>query len=274
MNTVFRTASLFALASLALAANAGTILGIDANSLYTVDTTTGNASVLTGLGTLGAGGRGANGLAYDPITNTAFYQRDDSLYYYRVGTGTFGGGGLSMVGQQVASGAFYNGAYYYVGNTSTLFRVAVTPFQQGFTFSRSVVTTLNNSGAYGDIAINAQGLLFGSASGNFFSVDLANNNQQTLLSSSSRQTQLAYDGGQLFAVATGGATSDGLNTPTGTFYTVTSTGAFTATGAVARLNGTALALNDTSSFQAVPEPSAFAALSLGAVALLKRRKRA
>jgi len=250
-------------ASLALSAafaNAGTLLGIDNNGIYKINTATGASTLAASMAGHGTGD--TNGLAYNQSTNTAYFQRNSKLWSVNLGTGTFTQTSYTI--GDAASATFYNGAYYY--GTGNLIKkvdfVGASP---------STVKTFSKSFGYGDIATTAAGMMYGSSDGTIFRSDLtAVGNSYTSLNTSGKQLQLGFIGGSLYGIATGNAGST-----TGGLYSInTLTGVQTALGVTAMYNGHALAIRDAAGMQAVPEPTTIAALGLGALGLLKRRRKA
>lgn len=260
-----RIAIVASLALSAALANAGTLLGIDNNGIYRIDTTTGVSTLAASMAGHGTGD--TNGLAYNAATNTAYFQRNSKLWSVNLTSGLFTQTAYNI--GDAASATFYNGAYYY-GTGAQIKKVdfvAAAP---------SVVKTFAKSYGYGDIATDASGKVYGSSDGTIYRADLATaGNALTTLSTSGKQLQLGFLGSVLYGVATGNA-----GYGTGALYTVdTTTGVQSRVmngglGVTATYNGQALAIRDAASVQAVPEPGIWAALGLGAFGLLKRRKRA
>lgn len=243
--------------------HAGTILGLDDANLYRIDTTTGVATVVASLAGHGTGD--ANALAYDAAKGMAYYQRGGSLWSVDLTSGAFAQTGYTV--GDVASATFANGEYVY-GTASSLMAVdfsGTNPLTLG---------TYNKGWNFGDVATSGN-LLYGSSGSSTFRVDLGTG-VYTALGSTGHSLQLGFSGSTLYGVANGNA-----GAPAGEIYTIDlGTGTQSDTGIVARYNGTALSIRDAASYpgvggvQATPEPSALAAVAVGALGLLRRRKKA
>lgn len=243
-------------ASAAALSHAGTLLGLDDSAIYRIDAKTGVSTVAASL--TGHGTGDANALAYDAATGTAYFQRNSALWSVNLTSGAFAQTGYTV--GDIADATFSNGQYVY-GTGSALMAVDFT--------KKSPVTlgTYNKGWSFGDIATTADGTLYGSAERSTFRID--KNGAYTALNSAGHNLQLGFVGTSLYGIANGNDTY-----AKGAIYTVDlGTGVQTDTGVVARLNGSALAIRDAATYQAVPEPAPIAALAIGAVGLLRRRRR-
>lgn len=249
------------LAAVAAAAHAGTLLGIDNSKLYKIDSTSGVATAVGNL--LGSGA--SNGLAYDPATDRAVYQRNGKLYAMNVTTGA--STNLNTTIFQTSAAAWYKGAYYYMGDgDGKLYKMS---FSGGLPTVSTLVKDFDNKWWFGDIAISSKGILYGSSGTSVFSIDLT---QPTLtvtnISSHGVQSQVGLIGNTLYGIATG-------NAPGGTagqMFTLSGLGAV-PTGTIAKYNGVALKLQDAASVQAVPEPATIGILAAGGMGLIRRRRK-
>lgn len=248
--------------SAAAASQAGSILGIDDARIYKIDVATGLA---TSVGSLaGTGSAQANALAYSAANDTAYFQRGGKLWGMNVATG-------AITDQRVAVGAtaaatFYGGAYYFMGQGDG--KLSKVDLAAG---TSTLVKDFTNDWSFGDVATDAAGKLYGSSGGSVFSIDLAAPTL-SVLSESTRgvQTQLGFVGATLYGIATGNAAGGAK----GQIFTFNGSVGMVATGTTARFNGGALGINDAATYNPVPEPASMAALALGALGILRRRKRA
>ncbi len=138
-----------------------------------------------------------NGNAYDP-DNHRIYLSDHSgtIYYYDLDDNA-----LTTVGSgygTIASGAWYDGYYYFVpDNSNKLYKLVGT--------TKTFVHDVPAGAYYGDIIINSDGLLIGSAFGNvWYTYDITSNTITNLVKSGDGGTtgawQLAYaSNGELIA---------------------------------------------------------------------------
>lgn len=251
-----RTLFLPLVASVAALGHAGTLLGLDDSAIYRIDAATGAATVAASLAGHGTGD--ANALAYDATTNTAYFQRNSALWSVSLTSGAFAQTGYTV--GDIAAATFSNGKYVY-GTGSALMAVDFT--------KKSPVTlgTYNKGWSFGDIATAADGTLYGSAARSTFRIE--GNGAYTALNGAGHNLQLGFVGSSLYGIANGNDTY-----AKGAIYTVDlGTGLQTNTGVVARLGGSALAIRDAATYQAVPEPAPIAALAVGAIGLLRRRRK-
>jgi len=107
-----------------------------------------------------------NANAYDPVNNRIYFGTDDGrLFYHEIGSGTHvqvEGNATSGTFGTMASGAWYDGNFYYVENsTNRLYRVTIS----GTTANRTQIGTVPTSNGYGDIAFDPAnpGVFIGSA---------------------------------------------------------------------------------------------------------------
>ena len=248
------------LALAAVAAHAapftGSVLGIDNSKLYAIDLATGLATGLESLAGHGVGD--VNALAYDPSTKSAYFQRDGDLWSVDLLSHAFAKTAVTIGG--VDDATFYNGAYYFATG-SALKRVDLA------TKSVSTVETYDKGWSFGDIATSGA-MLYGSSGSSLFSIDMGTK-AYAPISTHGKQLQLGFVGTDLYGIANGNASD-----PAGTIY-----GIDTATGALAtgsqRVHDASgyLAIRDAATLNPVPEPSAFAAVGVGVLGLLRRRNR-
>lgn len=245
-------------------ANAGWVYGINdaanGGGIYRINMLTGQSSLVTAT----SGGQ-PNGLASDLAGGNLYWgagsgNRTLRRYSIAGNTTTVLTGSLA---KNTASGAWYNGSYYYVAEgTRELRRVNITG---NAITGESVLLNPSESGwGFGDIDITADGKVYGSTTNNvFWQADLGNLAAgYTILSTThGDRLQLGFFGSTLYGV---GSDDDRL------FSVALANGARTLTST---LTDRSLRITDAAAAP-VPEPGTIAALGLGAMALLRRRKKA
>ncbi|MFO7951577.1 MAG: hypothetical protein R6U91_02025 [Bacillota bacterium] len=137
--------------------------GTSSDAIFAIDLKNQTVSVAYDPGELRDDRNYPNGNAYDPVNQWLFFATDQGdLYFYdMVEDEQYG---PFSVGGKIASGAWYDGDYYYVPqNSAALYKVEVD--ESGA--ERSQVGTLGRALSYGDIVfdINRPGVLFGSGGG-------------------------------------------------------------------------------------------------------------
>jgi hypothetical protein len=252
------------------AASADVVYGIDdANNLIRVDLTTQTSSVLFDTPLSG----NSNGVALDATGNYLVFRNGEggTLRSYDIMTGTLSNvanpSNLTLPGLS-SDASFYNGAYWYVqNNTDDLFRVdmdfsGATPTITGVTAFTNFDGGATGGFGFGDIAIAADGTLYGSSSNGLFSVSLSGGSPlgYTVLNAQAPMLQIA--------LVDGGAALIGHDFNTGEWYDVS------LTGSVAKIDGfTTVGLRDIASIGAVPEPASVAMMGLGGLAVLALARR-
>ncbi|WP_165247508.1 DUF6923 family protein [Paludisphaera soli] len=252
------------------AASADVVYGIDnANNLIRVDLATQTSSVLFDTPLSGA----SNGVALDATGNHLVFRNNEggTLRSYDIA-----GGSLSTVANPSnlalpglsSDASFYDGAYWYVRNNSdALYRVDID--FSGATPAITGVTTFANfdggsatSFGFGDIAIAADGTLYGSSTQGLFAVSLSGGSPTgyTVLNAQAPLLQIAL-------VANGTALV-GHSFNTGEWYDIS------LTGSVSKIDGfRTVGLRDIASIGAVPEPASVAMMGLGGLAVLALARR-
>ncbi|MCP9883998.1 hypothetical protein KBY97_02490 [Synechococcus sp. ATX 2A4] len=187
------------------AAKADFIYGIaDDNNIYQVDT---NAETSTSvfnavpfLGDPGASTR-ANAFAYDAGRKQFWFLDSGNNLRFWNGTATstlptiVAGSIVQSSGAQPASAAFFNNSFWYFSESvNTLNRITLTydvnnnpefGAKTSFTVNSPETPIPNSDYAFGDIAINSAGILFGATvNGRFFRVDLTDLSEPTLTATS------------------------------------------------------------------------------------------
>lgn len=246
------------------AASAGTVYGIDnASRIIKVDTVTKTETVVAATGLGGS----ANGLALDTNANRLLFRSPDAsaLRAFDLTTNllTTVATATPLPGSS-ASAAYYANAYWYVqNNTDDLVKVDLSTPTATVTKFLDFDGSAASSYGFGDIVISTQGMLYGSSSRGFFSLDVSGPTPGvfTLLNSRTPQLQLAMLGdGSII-----GQQHDGTNA--GKWYNVSLTGSTTLIP-----NFQTAPLRDLAS-SAVPEPGSIAMMGLGGLAVLALARR-
>lgn len=243
-------------------ASADFVYGITDNGrISRVDLTTKTETFLTG-----ALGTNANGVALDLANNRLLFRSpatEKGLHSMDLSTNAVTSISISGLPGDSSSAAFHDGAYWYVNqNTDDLYKVTTS----GSTGAYGKIADFTNNAkkfSFGDIAITADGTLYGSASGAFFKLNLTNPaGTYQLLSTTMPQLQIA--------ILTNGSII-GQDHGTGQWYNVSSTGAAT------KINGFVTTKLRDIAGTVVPEPTSIAMMGLGvgaALAFARRRLKA
>ena len=274
-----------------LNAHASLIVGIledpgsSANQLALLDTNTGDttplATILNPVNNQPFGLNKPNGLAHDEAGNRFVFAAGSSIYSISyVGdpeTGTYGPTSLlwTSQGNDINSGAWYNGSYYFVQSNILRSISGTTPDGAVLTAADTNVVNMGNpvnlGNDFGDIEIGSDGYMYVSNASRFRRLNLNNlgNGPLTELSTDPTtdprpQVQLAFGlDGLLYGIDPNPVAAGGEYP----IYRInTDTGAFTDIGT------TPVKLTDAAR---VPEPAVLGLLGLGLTAMgfVGRRRR-
>ena len=230
---------------------------------------------------------GVNGLAYDSARDQLFaVDKNKTLWYLQGGGTSFTSlGSVSAALGQPVSAAYYNDAYWFLGDgspgnllgkVSLSYSGGVPAIASGTTFTIAGMPTTKSGG--GDMVITAGGKLYAYSApviGNFFTVDVTTAASGTVggysLIKSSSNTGLQL------ALGEDGTTLYGTNTSTGNWFTVD-----TSNGNLTQIPGfQTTGFNDLAGSAignpVVPEPSTYAmalvGLACGGFSMWRRRSR-
>ncbi len=266
---------LAACAALIAASTAGAtprVLGTERHTgdIYEIDLSDGSSTLL-GTAPLLAGCCNPNGNAYDAAGDRLYYTSfgsDSHLYSY-----DFAGNhvDLGALAGRAGGGSFFRGSYYYIPNGQAVVS-RVTPAADGLGFTETWIDIdfdgfAARTWSFGDIAIDENGILYGSGSGSeFFSIDLLGGTTLTSVVSLPMM-QIAFGSdGQLYGHSTGSGLFFEVDPDLGTR---TSLGV-TAWGTLGDGGFTDLAGAPAGS---MPEPTSLVLFGAGAVVVCASRRR-
>lgn len=239
---------------------AAVIFGLnDAGGIYAINPNTGESTLYRS--TVANPNGQLNALSYNTQTDTFYYiTQGDSKVYQSTATAT--SVLTSLPSGNIANAAYYGGKLWLVRDgVGKMFAIDIqgpTPVLSEYTISGIGKPT------FGDIAVDAGGTLFGATNGRLFSLDLNTITSTTrtiavtTITSDMVNLQLGFISGTLYGIQTDTDKIFNINTTTGARTEVTT------------LANTSLKINDAASV--IPEPSALAALALGSLMTLRRRR--
>jgi len=142
---------------------------------------------------------GPNGNAYDPDNNRLYYSKyasPDYLYFYDFANPVNNPAGKLTESGMVACGGWYKGEFYYIPQgTGKLYKASFDDDGKILNTPIMLHDTGVNFGAFGDIAITQDGMIYGSSNmspaAKFWSIDLMNGYQYTEISEMAHM-QLAF----------------------------------------------------------------------------------
>lgn len=238
-------------------ANADAIFGLNSpvtgGGIYMIDTDTGNSVLYRNTPTITAG-VGGNGLAYDQATDSFYYVTNNDRLIRCSASGELDLGPVP-VSSQVASGTFYNGAYWYhPDNTNRVYRAAF-PTPVTTSISYQIVPNFPTTALFGDIASLPDGTTYASFSGDMRRYDLDFLGGGCIpLAGATLTLQLAFSGSTLWGVSS-----------TDRLYTINTLTGVSAPGML--LQDASLTIIDAAT---VPAPAS--ALLLAMLPLMRRRR--
>lgn len=256
-----RLAIVVPLLALPTLANADLIFGMNSPvsgaGIYLINTATGASTLYRATPT--AASSGGNGLAYDPSTDNFYYVANAATGLDRIiRCGPSGETDLGPVttSAPIASGTFYNGSYWYQPNNEARVYRATFPTPSSVSITFQILPGFPTTSSFGDIASLPDGTTYASFSGDMRRYDLDVPGAGSVpLASASVTLQLAFHGTTLWGISG----SDQI-------YSVNTLNGFASPGPM--LLNTSLNILDAAT---VPAPAS--ALTLGALAVLRRRRR-
>jgi hypothetical protein len=270
MKSLIRVSSVALGLATVVAAQASNFYGINGTAqgggVYKIDVNTGVAQLeFPTLKHLGE----TNGLAWD----------GGNWFYYVVGTNTLVAYDafnvtttvLGPLKGRVSSATFYNGAYYYYQDRSkSIWKQNVTGATLG-ALSKKVVVT-GTTYQFGDIAARQDGVFFGTPQGgklikgDLNTGPIVESTVGVIAGDAGKGLQTAFFGTTLYGVR-----SDVLN---GDIYAINTSDASSVWVSTVSSPFGNLRIRDAAGAAPVPEPATMAGLAMGALALMRRRKKA
>ena len=264
VRSVFLLFAIFLFLSASRSATAGSyVYGIsDDNKIHQVDLTSYIDTVVFDTGLAGL----TNGVAWDSANEKLYYRNPEtgSLYFWTQASNSQGVlGGEKLPGFN-ANASVYNGDYWYVQDgTDTLVRASFD-FEQPHVTNTYMFADFDASArtafSFGDIAIDKNGVLYGSSNYGLFSVNISGPtpSQFKILSSTFGVRQMALDPTHTFLY--------GQDYATGKWYTATLDGTETPLNGSPNVQFSSTPLRDIGAVipSSVPEPAAWQLLLAGA----------
>ena len=181
----------------------------DTGDIYAIDLSSETADLLHEYTGLVNAPNYPNGNAYDPDNDRVYFAAPDgTLRFYDLGHAQEYTAGYFATSGNVASGAWYDGTYYYIPQGTDDLRAVTVTGNTTDGFSTNDVKVCDYSGNnksfdFGDIVFDSTGLLLGSANAGgyeYFTIDISDGTcaytkQHDIL----KHKQLAFSGGTLYA---------------------------------------------------------------------------